>query len=36
MGCAHLCLYTGTAPASLVAERITEHLQDVEHRSSRD
>jgi hypothetical protein len=32
MGCRHTCVYTGSAPASLVAERISEHLRDVEHR----
>jgi hypothetical protein len=32
MGCCHTCLYTDTAPASLVAERIAEHLSSFEHR----
>jgi hypothetical protein len=31
----HASLYTGTALASLIAERITDHLRDVEHRSLR-
>jgi hypothetical protein len=35
MGCPHLCVYTVSAPASLVAERIDEHLEDVEHRQLR-
>ena len=32
MGCPHLCLYTDSAPASLIAELIGEHLQAVEHK----
>ncbi len=32
MGCPHLCLYTDEAPASLIDERIGEHLREVEHR----
>jgi hypothetical protein len=32
MGCCHVCVYTDTAPASLVAQRISEHLRVVEHR----
>lgn len=31
MGCHHVCMYTSTAPASLVDERIREHRRDVEH-----
>jgi hypothetical protein len=31
MGCRHVCVYTGSAPASLVDERIREHRRDVEH-----
>jgi hypothetical protein len=34
MGCCHACVYIADAPASLVAERISEHLRDVEHRSA--
>lgn len=32
IGCGHRCVYTADAPASLVADRIAEHLRDVEHR----
>lgn len=32
IGCAHACVYTDRTPASLVAERIEQHLQDVERR----
>ena len=31
MGCHHVCIYTSTAPASLIDERIREHRRDVEH-----
>ncbi len=31
MGCCHVCVYTSTAPASLIAERIREHRSEVEH-----
>ncbi len=31
MGCSHVCVYTSTAPASLIDERIREHRSDVEH-----
>ena len=31
MGCSHVCLYTASAPASLVDERIREHRLEVEH-----
>jgi hypothetical protein len=29
MGCHHVCIYTSTAPASLIDERIREHRRDV-------
>ena len=29
IGCHHACVYTADAPASLVAERISEHLDQV-------
>jgi hypothetical protein len=29
IGCHHACVYTANAPASLVAERISEHLDQV-------
>ena len=29
MGCCHSCVYTADAPASLVAERISEHLRQL-------
>lgn len=32
MGCCHVCVYTDSAPASLVAQRVSEHLRFVEHR----
>jgi hypothetical protein len=32
MGCRHICVYSGNAPASLVAEHISLHLHDIEHR----
>jgi hypothetical protein len=32
MGCRHTCIDTETAPSSLVAERIAEHLLEVEVR----
>lgn len=35
MGCSHTCVYTHTASAAVVAERIAEHLRDVEHRPER-
>ncbi len=35
MGCPHLCLYTGRAPASVVEERILDHLEVVEHKHLR-
>lgn len=35
MGCPHVCLYTGRAPASAVEERIAEHLSVVEGRRIR-
>ncbi len=31
MGCHHVCVYTSSAPASLIQERITEHRREVEH-----
>jgi hypothetical protein len=31
MGCAHVCVYTSSAPASLIDERIREHRSEVEH-----
>ena len=31
MGCRHVCLYTSSAPASLIDERIREHRSEVEH-----
>ena len=31
IGCCHTCLYTDDAAASLVAERIAEHLRDFDH-----
>jgi hypothetical protein len=31
MGCPHVCVYTSTAPASLIDERIREHRREVEH-----
>jgi hypothetical protein len=34
MGCCHVCVYTDSAPASLVAQRISEHLRAAEHRGS--
>lgn len=35
MGCCHTCVYTYSASAAVVAERIAEHLRDVEHRPER-
>jgi hypothetical protein len=35
MGCCHACVYTHTASAAVVAERIAEHLREVEHRPER-
>lgn len=32
LGCGHSCVYTDCASAAVVAERIAEHLRDVEHR----
>jgi len=29
LGCHHACIYTADAPASLVAERISDHLRQV-------
>jgi len=29
IGCCHRCVYTADAPASLVAERISDHLREV-------
>jgi hypothetical protein len=29
LGCHHACIYTADAPASLVAERISEHLSHI-------
>ncbi len=29
IGCHHACIYTADAPASLVAERIAEHLRQI-------
>ncbi len=34
MGCLHVCVYTDNAPASLVAEHVSIHLRDVEHRTA--
>ena len=31
MGCCHVCVYTTSAPASLIDERIREHRSEVEH-----
>ena len=33
IGCCHRCVYTNEAPASMVAERIAEHLREIEHRA---
>jgi hypothetical protein len=35
LGCPHVCLYTDSAPASIVEERIVDHLTRVEHRRFR-
>jgi hypothetical protein len=35
MGCSHLCVYTGRAPASVVEERILDHLELIEHKHLR-
>ena len=32
IGCHHACIYTADAPASLVAERISEHLDQISTR----
>lgn len=32
IGCGHSCVYTGCASAAVIAERIAEHLREVEHR----
>jgi hypothetical protein len=32
IGCGHSCVYTDGASAAVVAERIAQHLHDVEHR----
>jgi hypothetical protein len=29
IGCCHACIYTADAPASLVAERISDHLRQI-------
>lgn len=29
IGCSHACIYTADAPASLVAERISDHLSQI-------
>ncbi len=31
MGCHHVCVYTSSAPASVIDERIREHRSEVEH-----
>ncbi len=31
MGCRHVCVYTSSAPASVIDERIREHRTEVEH-----
>ncbi len=31
MGCHHVCVYTTTASASLIDERISQHRTEVEH-----
>ncbi len=31
IGCPHVCVYTSSAPASLIDERIREHRSEVEH-----
>lgn len=31
IGCHHVCVYTSSAPASVVDERIREHRCEVEH-----
>lgn len=31
LGCGHSCLYTDCASAAVIAERIAQHLRDVEH-----
>ena len=31
IGCCHTCLYTNETPASLVAERIAEHIREFDH-----
>jgi hypothetical protein len=32
IGCGHSCVYTDCASAAVIAERIAQHLRDVEHR----
>jgi hypothetical protein len=32
LGCGHSCVYTDCASAAVVAQRIAQHLRDVEHR----
>src|SRR5262245_49384695 len=34
MGCRHVLVFAGNAPASLVAEQMSIHLRDVEHRAA--
>ncbi len=31
MGCQHVCVYTSSASASLIDERIKEHRSEIEH-----
>ena len=34
MGCCHVCVYTDMTPASIIGDRIIEHLRCVEHREA--
>jgi hypothetical protein len=36
IGCCHRCVYTADAPASLVAERISDHLRETASLGDRD
>jgi hypothetical protein len=36
IGCHHACVYTADAPASLVAERISEHLDQIAARGDEE
>lgn len=35
IGCCHTCIYSDQTPASLVAERIAEHVRDFDHTAER-